>query len=151
MGDVHALRAARGHRDPARLLEHRARPDGLWRERPAQLARGHRCLSAVVAARYVSNRGALEQGARRQDSRQMGARAAARIGTWLAEGAAKLDSNQMLPPACSVRRSAVYRKLVNASGQIIICRRSPFNRKLFAMLIIWSNARITSAPPSRRW
>src|SRR5712691_7052386 len=77
MGDVHALRAARGPRDPARLLEHRARPDGLWRERSAQLARGHRCLPAVVAARHLSDRGALEPGARCQDSRQMGARAAA--------------------------------------------------------------------------
>ena len=31
LGDVHALRSARGHRDPARLLEHGARSDGLQR------------------------------------------------------------------------------------------------------------------------
>src|SRR6266542_3892390 len=41
VGDVHALRSPRRHRDPARLLEHRARPHGLWHRRSTQCPRGH--------------------------------------------------------------------------------------------------------------
>ncbi len=43
-----------GHRGPARLLEHGARSDGLRQRRPAQRARRHRCLQAVVAPRARS-------------------------------------------------------------------------------------------------
>ena len=46
---------------------------------PAQRARRHRRLQAVVAARHLPDRGALEQGARRRHPRQVGARAAARV------------------------------------------------------------------------
>ncbi len=42
-----------------------ARPDGLWPRRPAQRPRRDRRLPPVVAARHFSDRGALEQGARR--------------------------------------------------------------------------------------
>src|SRR5205823_7541154 len=50
---------------------------GLQQRRSAQRAGGDRRLQAVVAARNVSRGGALEQGARCQDPRQMGARFAA--------------------------------------------------------------------------
>ena len=58
VGDVHAVRSARGHRDAARLLVDRARSDGLWQRRSAQRARRHRRLQAVQAPRYVPGRGA---------------------------------------------------------------------------------------------
>ena len=56
LGDVHALRSARGHGDSARLLVVGARPDGLWRERPAQRPRRHRRLQAVRPPRHVPAR-----------------------------------------------------------------------------------------------
>ena len=52
-------------------------PDGLRHRRSAQRPRGDRRLQAVVAARHLPDRGALEQGARRPHPRQVGARAAA--------------------------------------------------------------------------
>ncbi len=54
LGDVHALRSARGHGDAARLLVDRARSDGLCQRRSAQCARGDRRLQAVQAPRHVS-------------------------------------------------------------------------------------------------
>ena len=60
LGDVHALRSARGHGDFARLLVVGARSDGLWREGPAQRPRRHRRLQAVRPPRHVPDRGAGE-------------------------------------------------------------------------------------------
>ena len=64
LGDVHALRSARGHGDPARLLVVGARSDGLWRERSAQRPRRHRRLQAVRPPRHVPDRGARQPGGR---------------------------------------------------------------------------------------
>jgi len=61
VGDVHALRSARGHGDTARLLVDRTR---LWCRRSAQRACGSRRLQAGQMAGYFPRRGARQQGGR---------------------------------------------------------------------------------------
>ena len=76
LGHVHAVRAARGAGDSARLLEHLARSHGLQRDRSAQRPRGDRRLHAVRPPRHLPAGGAPEPGARPAHSGEVQGRAA---------------------------------------------------------------------------
>src|SRR6185295_10695891 len=79
LGDVHPRRRARGCRDPAHLLEHRARPHKLSPRRAhLQLAHGDLRLPSLGPAPGLPESRALFQRTRSADQGQVGARPAAR-------------------------------------------------------------------------